>query len=592
MPELSDDAMENWGLVTFRSMALLVNPATTDLDTTTRAAYIIAHELAHQWFGNLVTMSWWNDLWLNEGFATWAGWAACDHFFPDWDVWGQFLVDDMQEALDLDTLASSHPVQVPVPDGLEVDSIFDDISYLKGAAIVRMLAGVIGEKAFLQGVASYLQSNAYGNCTANDLWRHLSEASGQDVTSLMNPWVNHQGYPLINVTESSSVGKIVVSQEGKDFLWPTPLHAQTSTGIRNDILRGQPIVYEDSARINVDEVGFFRTRLSKSYLEKLIADPGKLSPHSQAGILCNAIALAWTGAGSSTTDVLALLDRFSGSSNAIVWDAISSVLSRLQSIFGDDEDIADYLDDFTRELAEPVFNRIGHSFQKEDDHNTNRLRVQLFELVGLSGNETTVATVRKSTRRWLKGNQNAIHPYISLPTLEIAIVYMGDEVIDPLWNVFTKSNDPVLRDRIACAFGCIQKRKSALNSLERAFNGDMATQDIQALMMTMADDANGRETLWTFLVDNWEKVKEKVGGSMAIFNPLIGETLRCFATDEAKTKIVKFFEEKDTTGYTRGLTVAIDFVEANAKYRKRDVEAVRLWLKKRVGENDWNENLP
>lgn len=591
--ELSDDAMENWGLVIFRSTALLLNPTTCDLATKTRAAYIIAHELAHQWFGNLVTMSWWDDLWLNEGFATWAGWRACEEFYPEWDVWGMFLVDDLQEALDLDSLGSSHPVHVPVMDGLEVDSIFDTISYLKGAAVVRMLVAQIGEERFLKGVGEYLRANMYWNCTADDLWGHLSAASGQDVGALMKPWVDRQGFPIVDVKESET-GTILVSQDAKDSSWPIPISVQTSTGLRHDLLGMETIEYEADAQINVDQIGFYRIRYSQPYLQKLITNVDNISPHAQAGLLCNAASLAWTGGDTlSTADMLQLLDRFSNSSNAIVWDGLSSVLSRINSIFADDDEISDLLDRFTLQLAEPVLERIGWSFLPNDNHNTNRLRVLLFELVGLSGNPKAVQQACDSTKQWLQGDEEAIHPFLILPTLEIAVNHLGAEIVDQLWDVYEETESPILRDHIATAFGQIQDPKTARECLKRAFAPDeddeddeedvegMMTQDIETLACCMADDSSGRETLWQFFVDEWDSVEEEMGGSMAIFNPFITETLRCFATEESHQRIVNFFAEKTTTGYRRGLAVALDFVSANASYRSRDIEGVRQWLRRR-----------
>lgn len=219
--------MENWGLVsfnilvfdwsicslvqvTYRTTAVLFDEKTSDTKYKNRIAYVVAHELAHQWFGNLVTMDWWSELWLNEGFATWVGWLATDHFHPDWCVWDQFVAEGMQTAFQLDSLRSSHPIEVPVKDALDVDQIFDHISYLKGSSVIRMLATHLGQKTFLKGVSDYLKAHAYGNATTQNLWSALSEASGLDVKAIIDPWITKIGYPVLTINEEP--GQISIKQ--------------------------------------------------------------------------------------------------------------------------------------------------------------------------------------------------------------------------------------------------------------------------------------------------------------------------------------------------------------------------------------------
>lgn len=199
--EFSTGAMENWGLVTYRTTAVLFDEKASDVKYKNRIAYVVAHELAHQWFGNLVTMDWWSELWLNEGFATWVGWIAVDKFHPDWNIWSQFVTEGMQTAFTLDSLRSSHPIEVPVRDALDVDQIFDHISYFKGSSVIRMLATHLGQEIFLKGVSKYLKDHSYGNATTNDLWSAIGEASGQDINTLMDPWIRRIGFPVLTITE-------------------------------------------------------------------------------------------------------------------------------------------------------------------------------------------------------------------------------------------------------------------------------------------------------------------------------------------------------------------------------------------------------
>ena len=237
--EFTHGAMENWGLVTYRTTAVLFDEKTSDAQYKVRIAYVVAHELAHQWFGNLVTMDWWDELWLNESFATWAGWYAVNQFHPDWNVWAKFVNEGMEQAFTLDSIRASHPIHVPVKDALDVNQIFDAISYLKGCSTLRMLANHLGEKRFLDGVSRYLKKHAYSNAKTEALWAGLAEASGADVNALMSTWVQKIGFPMLTVAEEP--GQISVKQsrflstgdvkpEEDETVWWVPLGLQGKSG--------------------------------------------------------------------------------------------------------------------------------------------------------------------------------------------------------------------------------------------------------------------------------------------------------------------------------------------------------------------------
>ena len=211
IPDFASGAMENWGLVTYRMTLLLFDDTASTLKTKQQVAYVVGHELAHQWFGNLVTMEWWSDLWLNEGFATWAGWLAADHLFPEWEIWTEFVVDDLQSGLALDALRTSHPIEVPVRDPSDISQIFDSISYSKGASVIRMLEAYLGSATFQKGLCDYLQKHLYANARTDDLWAALDAASGKSVSQMMTRWTRTMGVCL-----SSRIPYILVSR-GESF---------------------------------------------------------------------------------------------------------------------------------------------------------------------------------------------------------------------------------------------------------------------------------------------------------------------------------------------------------------------------------------
>src|SRR3989338_2968670 len=212
IPDFSSGAMENWGAITYRESALLVDENHSSLSNKQWVAIIIAHEIAHQWFGNLVTMKWWTHLWLNEGFASYIEYLAIDHIFPEWDIWTQFVSTEMADAFHLDSLNNTHPIEVEVGNPAEISEIFYRVSYSKGASVLRMLWRYLGEKDFQKGLQHYLKRHAYGNAETEDLWKALEEVSGKSVGKIMANWTSKAGHPVINVKIKNQKSKIELRQ--------------------------------------------------------------------------------------------------------------------------------------------------------------------------------------------------------------------------------------------------------------------------------------------------------------------------------------------------------------------------------------------
>ena len=233
IPDFPSGAMENWGAVTYRESAILVDSDHSSLQNKQWVALVIAHELAHQWFGNLVTMEWWTHLWLNEGFASWIEYLAVDHIFPKWDIWTQFVRMDLSRALQLDALVNTHPIEIEVSHPSEIREIFDAVSYSKVASIIRMLADFLGERDFRDGLRHYLKKHQYANAATDDLWRAFEEVSGKPVKNMMKHWTGKPGYPVLRVSDKDKSFEIhqhrffssaLSRKNNKDkTMWPLPL---------------------------------------------------------------------------------------------------------------------------------------------------------------------------------------------------------------------------------------------------------------------------------------------------------------------------------------------------------------------------------
>ena len=387
--EFTHGAMENWGLVTYRTTQVLFDEKTSDTRFRNAVAYVVAHELAHQWFGNLVTMDWWDELWLNEGFATWVGWHAVDHLHPDWQVWSQFVNEGMETAFRLDGIRASHPIHVPVRDALDVNQIFDHISYLKGCSAIRMLANHLGVKTFLKGVSNYLKANAYGNAKTEALWSALSEASGQDVNALMTPWISKIGHPVLTVAEEP--GQISIKQsrflstgdvkpEDDTTTWWVPLGLEGKKGQagitsvamtqREETIRD---IDDDFYKLNSGATGFYRVAYPPARLAKLATQLDKLSTEDKIAIIASTADLAFAGNG-TTASLLTFLEGFSNETQPLVWNQVIDSIAGVRSVFGEDDDVRKALDFFVLKLVDAKVQEVGWEFPEGEDYLTGVLR--------------------------------------------------------------------------------------------------------------------------------------------------------------------------------------------------------------------------
>jgi aminopeptidase N len=394
--EFTHGAMENWGLVTYRMTAILFDEQLSEARFRNRIAYVVAHELAHQWFGNLVTMDWWDELWLNEGFATWAGWLATDYLHPDWEVWPQFINEGMDQAFALDAVRSSHPIQVEVRDALDVNQIFDKISYLKGCSMIRMLASNLGIETFLKGIAIYLKRHAYGNAKTEALWAALSEASGVDVNAMMKPWIEKVGFPVLSVSETPEQQQITVRQsrflstgdvkpEDDTTTWWVPLALKGKVGAQEGAIEPLSLttkettidgVSPDFYQLNAGATGFYRVNYPESRLRVLGTQLQHLTTEDKIFITGSAADLAFSGY--ATTG--ALLSFIQGLKNETHYRVLSQALdslATLKSVFGDDTQINEGLRKFTLELIEKALKLVGWEGPKDEDYNTSLLRKRL-----------------------------------------------------------------------------------------------------------------------------------------------------------------------------------------------------------------------
>jgi aminopeptidase N len=403
-------AMENWGAIFYFERDLLVDPRIATQADRQQVYIVIAHEMAHQWFGDLVTMAWWDDLWLNEGFASWMENKATDHFHPEWKVWLQEL-NDKEAAMQTDARDGSHPIITPIDDVLQAGGAFDDITYQKGSAVIRMLEAYVGEDNFRAGVRRYIVDHAYGNTVTDDLWREIDPVSpGRPITQIAHDFTLQAGVPLITEGPAACEGghtplRLEQGRFGTDAAsraprtWHVPVTAAivggasgqggaaAPAGGRIDLAGCGPTV------LNAGQTGYFRSLYSPSSMAALTARFGALAPDDQLGLMNDTLALASVG-DEPMADFLNLTPRLDAATDPIVWDHLAASLSRLDRLYDGLPGRARFRA-YVRGLLAPALARIGWDKQAGESDNIALMRAEVLATLGQVGDPAVVAEARR-----------------------------------------------------------------------------------------------------------------------------------------------------------------------------------------------------
>ncbi|THH11180.1 hypothetical protein EW146_g8133 [Bondarzewia mesenterica] len=421
--------MENWGLITGRTSAFLLDPKRADILAKKRVAVTQSHEVAHMWFGNITTMEWWNYLYLNEGFATVMGEVIImDKVFPEWKVDSEFITEHLNDALRLDAKLSSHPIEVDCPDANQINQIFDSLSYAKAASVLRMLSKYVGEEKFLKGVSLYLKKHLYANSVTNDLWEGIGEATdpwfvlhlvGIDVPKIMDNWVSKMGFPVITVTEIDEGIKVrqdrfledgPAKPEDNETIWTVPLNLLTTTSAGQAIVDKSAVldVREETFKVdtgkpfklNADTTGVYRVLYTPERLEAIAVEAARedsvFSLNDRIGLVHDAMALAKAGflkvsAALTLVDILRkekewIVEIIMPGFAVLVWDSMSENLSRVIDTWWENDTVIDKLNAFRRELYAPIVERLGFEYSDKDDVDTSQLRTRAIEQAAAAEN--------------------------------------------------------------------------------------------------------------------------------------------------------------------------------------------------------------
>lgn len=602
IPDFSAGAMENWGLITYRVVDLLFDSKTSGASTKERIAEVVQHELAHQWFGNLVTMDFWEGLWLNEGFATWMSWYSCNKFYPEWKVWQSYVADTLQGALSLDSLRSSHPIEVPVKRADEINQIFDSISYAKGSCVLRMISKYLGEETFMEGIRRYLKKHAYGNTKTEDLWAALSDASGKPVEKIMNIWTKNIGYPVVTVNEDASSNTIRVKQnrflrtadvkpEEDKTLFPVFLGLRTKDGVNEDLTlsdREQEFKIPDSDffKLNADHSGIYRTAYSPERLEKLgqAAKQGLLTVEDRAGMIADAGALASSGYG-KTSGILSLVKSFQSEPEFVVWSEILSRISSIRSAWVfEPEPVRNALKSFQRLLVSSQAHSKGWTFTPDEDHIQAQFKALLFGSAGLVGDEQIIKAAQDMFAKFKSGDRSAIHPNIRGSVYAIVLRNGGKEEYDAILNEYQTASDADERNTALRSLGRVDSPDLIERSLSLALSDHVKNQDVYLPLAGLRNEAQGIEGLWKWMTGNWEEIEKKCPPGLTMLSNVVQMCTSGFTSEEQLQEVQEWFKGRSTKGFDRALEQSCDTVRAKAKWLARDKGDVEEWLRREGGK--------
>ena len=581
LPDFSSGAMENWGLITYREVCLLADPKTTGPAGKHLIASVIAHELAHQWFGNLVTMEWWDYLWLNESFADFVEHIAVDALHPEWETWLDFILSRGIAALRRDAIDGVQPVQVTVKHPDEISTLFDGaIVYGKGARLMKMLRAFVGEKAFRAGLKEYFTTFAYGNTTGNDLWACLSKASGKDVGAFMDTWITQPGYPLLSVKpEGLSQTQFFIGEHMPSTkVWPIPLGA-TPAGNTPEIMRAKELAVKvkSTQRFNSNDNGHFVTQYSPEHLKALLSDIHTASTIDRLTLL-NDQTLLVRGRYESSASLIDLLGYYQNETNDAVWDIIAMTLGELKKFVETDSEAEQKLRALSARIAQSNFERLGFEPLKDEPVTDTKLRGTILGMM-LYGEDA--GAIEGMLARFDIAKLADLPAEIRSLVISTVVRYTNDNtVIDQLMDTYQNTPSAELKEDIMAAMTSTRNPEVAARLLADCKNAEIVRpQDVSPWFIYLVRNRFTRTVAWDWLRNSWDWVLATYGGDKS-FDEFPRYAASGLMTDEQLAEYKAFFEPMlSDPSLTRTITMGISEITARLELLASDGDAVREKLR-------------
>lgn len=585
LPDFSSGAMENWGLITYREVALLADPKTASLENRQYAALVVAHELSHQWFGNLVTMKWWNDLWLNESFANMMEYVAIDAIEPDWNVWLDHAGNEVIQALRRDSLEGVQAIQVDVNDPDEISALFDpSIVYAKGGRLLRMLQSYIGNEAMQKGLKQYFQKHAYQNTVADDLWECLSDASGQDVSLLMNTWIRQSGYPIVHVSQTGTEYLLEQEQffigqhEPSDKLWPIPLGSNDSGVPALMSERQLTVATADTAAplLNHNSTAHFLTHYTPELFQQVVTRLPEMGEIDRLKLLNEHILLARAEI-VSNSELITLLDEYANETSEAVWNVMAIAINELKKFVEHDEAAEAKLKKFVGDLSASEYLRLGWVEQDNEPEHDSKLRATILGLTLYSDNP---AALEQAASIYANTDLNQLNPNTRVGIMASAVRQSTDQsVIDSLLAAHQASTSSELREDIVAALTATKNPETITRLLDLLKDKTVVRhQDLTRWFVWLLGNRYARTAAWAWLRNNWNWIEETFSGDKS-YDGYPRYVASILSTQQQLTEYKDFFVPfASQVALRRNIDVGITELSHRVRLVEQDGPAVRRAL--------------
>lgn len=591
IPDFSSGAMENWGAITFRETALLLDEKHTAFSNRQRIAETVAHELVHQWFGNLVTMEWWTHLWLNESFAALMSYVVLDDLFPEWKIWTRFVMSDHANALQLDSLENTHPIEVEVHHPNQISEIFDAISYDKGASVLRMLMHYIGPEDFQKGLSYYLKKHSYKNTESIHLWEAFEKVSHKPVKKFMTKWVSSSGYPVI-ILDEPKIGKLNISQNqfslkplknqpSSKALWQVPLQFELIKGELSDLEllthgKKQISVSPNAKYIksNPQETGFFRTMYSPSLLAKLYEPvrSKELSVVDRLGIVRDLFAMSSAGLVPSSA-FLEFLIAYEDEDSYVVWAEILSGMKDIYNLLDQEPQIQKKLAQYYRKILMPVVTKVGWDQDHHESQARGLLRSAVLNQYGFYGDK---ATIVKAQKLFATRNSKPINPDLRATVYALA-AREGDITTQvTLKKMYSNEGLQEEQRRIGSALTSFSNSTLYLKGLDFALSKPVRSQDAALLIAVGLHNSKHKHIAWKWIQKNWPTIYSRYDNNHLLV--FIVKSLSVLSTKEHTTDLKNFFKMNPAPSAQRAIKQVLEQIELKILWKKRDTKDIEKFL--------------
>ena len=591
IPDFAFGAMENVGCVTFREVILLIDPERATQPELQRTADVVNHEIAHMWFGDLVTMKWWNGLWLNEAFATFMEMRCTDAFRPEWNRWTDFGLS-RTEAFATDALSSTRPIEYEVISPADADGMFDILTYEKGAAVVRMLEQYLGEGPFRDGIRRYMQEHQFGNAETTDLWDALEEETGEPVRRIMDSWIFQGGFPLISVTDGDN--GVSLQQErmrytgggdSPDTDWVVPVRYRWQPAGSEEIRSGRTLIEPDQpADLHLDDEpewlianangdGFFRNTYSSDMLETLTTLPTDvLSPVERYGLIDDGWAAVLAGR-SNTMSFLNLLESMTAEVNRSVWVRIIGGFGQLKRLVSGEAQ--ERLEEVAHDAFAPALANLGLTPLPDESEQIRQLRGDLVRALGNVANDPEI---QEEARRGLamgRRDPQLIDASLLAASVEVVAANGDESDFDDFLVAWKGAETPQEELRYLGALMEFPDPELVARTYPMILDGQVRGQNAPLLLRRAMFNRDASRETWAFVSENWETLTGMFPSGLMV---RMSEGVVNLDTPDEVTSVAKFFEANSVPTGVQTLQQILEKQRIAASLREREAETLSRFL--------------